>query len=76
MHKGSSPFRNKGWPWFATVQRLMPSAAHGANAFHALQLVPIDAHKDDSNANDEEEHPYSDWVRCVPSNHISSFNVL
>ncbi|KAF8159826.1 hypothetical protein B0H34DRAFT_807314 [Crassisporium funariophilum] len=60
-HKGSSTFCNKGWPWFATVQRLMPLAARGANAYQALsgpQQQTTEAQKDDIN---DEEHPYSDW---------------
>ncbi|KAF8152452.1 hypothetical protein B0H34DRAFT_663981 [Crassisporium funariophilum] len=65
-HKGSTPFRNKGWIWFNKVQPLMPTTPRGANVYRASQAVqpesqetlpePVEVNSQDS------ERPFSNWV--------------
>ncbi|KAF8802781.1 hypothetical protein BYT27DRAFT_7111442 [Phlegmacium glaucopus] len=65
-HKGSAPFRNKGWTWYEKVQPLVPNTPRGANVYHASsgtqpQLPDVNFHASD----EDEDHPFSHWVHSV-----------
>lgn len=66
-HKGSAPFRNKGWAWYTKILPLMPNAPRGANVFRASvgsqqpPEPPIDAEAEEDD--DAGEKAISDWVR-------------
>jgi len=47
----------------------MPTAAHGANTYQALSGSQEQPHAAHSNDNDE-EHPFSDWVKSTLVNDI------
>lgn len=66
-HKGSAPFRNKGWPWYNKILPLMPSSPRGSNVYCASsgsQHPPADDEEQPEPPGTEpnEGKPFSDWV--------------
>ncbi|KIJ96569.1 hypothetical protein K443DRAFT_107050 [Laccaria amethystina LaAM-08-1] len=62
-HKGSAPFRNKGWPWYKKVQPLMPNAPRGANVYHASSgAQPKQPDTNGLASVEDDDHPVSHWV--------------
>jgi len=55
-HVAAKPFRNKGWPHFENVARIMPSTASGANVFIPTQNNTSWHDEDESEREDRPQH--------------------
>ncbi|KAJ6549720.1 hypothetical protein B0H19DRAFT_951617 [Mycena capillaripes] len=58
VHRDAKPFRNKGWPYLAKMEQLVPSQAKGAHVFRPSQAVaPADPLDIDSQRGDTPPTP-------------------
>ncbi|KIJ94776.1 hypothetical protein K443DRAFT_11857 [Laccaria amethystina LaAM-08-1] len=66
-HKGSAPFRNKGWPWYEKVQPLMPNAPRGANVYHVSSgAQPKQPDTNGLASVEDDDRPVSHWSPTPP----------
>ncbi|KAF8957189.1 hypothetical protein BDZ97DRAFT_1763145 [Flammula alnicola] len=69
-HKGSTPFRNKGWIWLRKVEPLMPTAPRGANIYRPSRASQLPEHESQESEVEEDsqelERPVSNWSPSPP----------